>query len=315
MIDFLEEYRKLQLKTPRPSAFIVNAVNSDFCYNVDQAKNLYLIANGVKDQDCLYGRDVYGCIDCVDCDHIKDCTLLYGCINCRNCYNGDFLQDSESCSDCRYGYFLKNCKNCVGCAGLSHREFYIFNEPYSPEEYRKKIASLSDPQIREGFERVKRQTPRANLTVINSEMSSGNGVYHSRNIYHSYDVINCEDSGYLIESKDLKDCYDCSILEKSQLCYQLSSSFGMNNSNFCYFCMESSDLEYCENVVASEFCFGCISLHRKKYYILNQPYSPEEYFRITAEIKADLRARNLYGKMLIPSTYPRSETVAAWDRM
>ncbi len=315
MLDFVEEYRKLQLKTPRLSTFILNASNSDYCFNVDQAKNLYLVANGFQSQDCLYGRDIYNSNDCLDCDHIKEGTLLFNCINCRNCYNCDFLQESENCNDCRYGYFLRSCKNCIGCAGLTHKEFYIFNQSYSPEDYKKKLATLTEEEIKTGFQKISREVPRVNLTVLNSENCTGNCIYNSKNIHHSYDVHDCEDSGYLLESKKIKDSYDISVLESSQLCYQICTSQALNNCNFCYFCLQSSDLEFCECVNASEFCFGCISLHRKKYYILNQPYSKEEYFKITAEIKADLRARKLYGKMLIPSTFPHSETVAVWGRM
>ena len=315
MIDFLKEYRKLQLKTPRLSSFLLNSTNSTYTFNVDQAKNLYLIANSVNCQDCMYGRDVYDCSDCTDCNHVKNCTLCFGCLNCRNCYNCDFLQDSENCTDCRYGYYLRGCKNCIGCAGLTHKEFHIFNQPYSKDEYFKKIKTLNDEDIKKGFEKTKLQTPRINLSVINAENVTGNCIYNSKDICESYDVYDSRDCGYLLECKKLNDCWDITVLEGSELCYQVSSSHILNNCNFCYFCLDSSDLEFCECVMASEFCFGCISLHRKKYYILNQPYSKEEYFKITAEIKADLRAKNLYGKMLIPATFPHHDTVAVWDKM
>ena len=182
MIDFLKEYRKLQLKTPRLSSFLLNSTNSTYTFNVDQAKNLYLIANSVNCQDCMYGRDVYDCSDCTDCNHVKNCTLCFGCLNCRNCYNCDFLQDSENCTDCRYGYYLRGCKNCIGCAGLTHKEFHIFNQPYSKDEYFKKIKTLNDEDIKKGFEKTKLQTPRINLSVINAENVTGNCIYNSKDI-------------------------------------------------------------------------------------------------------------------------------------
>lgn len=315
MIDFIEEYRKLQLKTPRLSTFTLTSTNSDYCFNVDQVKNLYLIANGVKDQDCMYGRDFYDCSNCLDCDHIKDCSLCFGCINCRNCYNCDFLQDSESSTDCSYGYYLRSCKSCVGCVGLIHKEFCIFNVQYPKEDYFKKLKTLSKQEIKTEFKKLQTQVPRLNLSIVNCENCSGNCIYNSQNIGESYDVYDSQDCGYLLESKKLKDCYDITVLEGSEQCYQICSSHLLNNCNFCYFCTFSSDLEFCECVISSENCFGCISLHRKKYCILNRQYSKEEYFKITAEIKADLRAKNFYGKMLIPPTFPRGETVAIWDRM
>ena len=263
----------------------------------------------------MYGRDFYDNVNCIDCDHIKSCSLCYSCINCTNCYNCNYLQDSDNCSDCNYGFYLRGCKNCIGSTGLIHKEFYIFNQPYTREEYFKKLETLSLEDIKNGFKKTKRLTPRVNLTLINCENCEGNCIYNSRNIYESYDVHDCQDSGYLLESQKLKDCYDVSVLENSELCYQIANSYILNNCNFCNFCMNCSDSEFCECLIASEFCFGCISLHHKKYYILNQPYSKEEYFKVTAEIKVDLKARNIYGKMLIPSTFPEDETVAVWEKM
>ena len=62
-------------------------------------------------------------------------------------------------------------------------------------------------------------------------------------------------------------------------------------------------------------CFGCISLHRKQYYILNKPYSKEEYFKQVAELKDQLRTQGIYGQMLITPCFPREDTVAVWDKM
>ncbi|MFA7278408.1 MAG: hypothetical protein WC101_05530 [Candidatus Gracilibacteria bacterium] len=314
-IDFVTEFKKLQLVTPRLSFFQLNAVNSDYNYNCDGAKNCYLLANACDDEDCMYGRDYYGCKDCNDCDHIRNCTLCYQCLNCGDCYNSDYLQDSLNCNDCRYGYFLKGCRDCVGCVGLKQKQFHIFNEPYTEADYRAKLASLSDAEIRVRFEELKKSVPRLGFLEVNCEDSTGNNIFHCQRVHESYDASECQDSGYLLETKNLKDSWDITVLEKSELCYQVCSAHVLNNCNFCYFCVDSSNLEYCEYMINSHDCFGCISLHRKQYYILNQPYSKEDYFKKVAEIKDQLRAEGLYGQMLIPPTFPRQDTVSVWDRM
>lgn len=86
-MSFLDDYKTLQLKTPRVGMIHLKQTNSEFCYNIDECKNCYLLANAVKNEDCMYGRDFYNNQDCVDCDHILNCTLCYEVINCHYCYN------------------------------------------------------------------------------------------------------------------------------------------------------------------------------------------------------------------------------------
>jgi hypothetical protein len=194
--------------------------------------------------------------------------------------------------------------------GLKQKKFYIFNVRYSEEEYKRKVEELKYEEIIKRFNELKKEVPHLAILQQDSENFTGNGIYHSRNIVESYDVNECQDSGYMIECKNVNDSWDISILEESELCYQISSSRMLKNSNFCYFCARSSDIEYCENLIECQNCFGCISLHRKQYCILNKQYKKEDYFRKVAEIKTQLIEKNLYGKMFIPSVFPLEDTVA-----
>ncbi len=308
--DFLTEYKKLQLQTPRLSSFVIASENSAYNFNVKNAKNCYMIANSVDSEDCLYGRDFYNCTDCIDCDHIQSCTLCYQALNCENCYDCQFIQDSQNCSHCRYGYSLKGCTDCVGCVGLRQKQYHIFNEAYSKEDYEAKLQTLSREDIKTRFEALKKQIPRKGIDEIDSENFTGSGVFHSKNIDESFDVSECQDGGYLLETKKVTDSWDISILEEAEQCYQISSCHIMSNAVCCYFCVNSHNVEYSENLIDCQDCFGCISLKRKQYYILNQPYSKEEYFEKVAAIKAQLREQGLYGKMLLPPTFPKEDTVA-----
>lgn len=319
-MDFFAEVERLQLLTPRLSLLQLQHVNSEFTVNVDQVKNCYLLSNAVRNEDCMYGRDFYNNDDCVDCDHIFQSELCYQCLNCKNCYNCNFFQDCEGCRDCFYGYDLKGCSDCFGCAGLRNKQFYIFNQPYSKNDYFEKLKSfVSGPvpmeEIYRCFDDVKLKTPRVYAHQLNSENFFGNYVYHSQNAYETYDVVECQDVGYIIESKKCHDSYDISILEESGFCYEISAGHILQNCNFCFLCASCSDLEYCELMFNCHNCFGCIGLNKKRFYILNQPHGKDEYFRKVAEIKDVLRVRGEYGKRFLPSTYDISETVAAWSRM
>lgn len=314
-MDFIAEFAELKAKTPRISSIRLQSTNSEYTHNVDQCRNCYLLANAVKNQDCMYGRDFYDDADCVDCDHVKECTLCYWCVNSRNCYNCTFLHDCADCSDCDYGYYLKGCKHCIGCANLRQAEYHIFNKKYSREEFEAMKKNLSHAEIEEKFEKLKESAPHVYGIQINTDHCVGDYVQHSKNVFMGFDINECHDCAYIEESKNLKDCLDITILEDSQLCYEVSSSHVLNNCNFCFMCVGSSDLDFCEMVMNSKYCFGCISLNHKEYYILNKPYSKEEYFKTVAEIKEQLKSEGNYGFNVLAPTYPMQDTVLSLPRL
>lgn len=314
-MDFFAELEALRKKTFRLSAVRLNNINSEYTMNTDQLKNCYLIANAVKNEDCMYGRDFYENCDCIDCDHIFGCTLCYECVNCRQCWNSNNLQDSNNCIDCNFGYDLKDCQNCIGCAGLRKKQFHIFNQSFSKEDFFAKKSSLSRQELQTRFDELKLHVPRTHSLQINTEHCFGDNIYNCKNTWYSFDVQECQDCGYIQECKQLHDCWDVTILEQSQFCYQISSSHILNNCNFCFQTLSSSDCEFCEFVMNSRHCFGCISLNRKQYYILNQPYNKEEYFKRVAEIKADLRRESDYGGKFWSPTFPFQDTVASWNKL
>lgn len=314
-MDFFAEFKALKARTPRVSSIRLQSTNSDYTHNIDQCKNCYLVANAVKNEDCMYGRDFYDSADCVDCDHIKECTLCYWCINSRNCYNCNFLQDCMDCSDCNHGHYLKGCKNCIGCVNLRQAEYCIFNKKYSRGEFEQMRGRLTSEDVKNKFEELKNSSPRICAILINTDNCFGDCIQHSKNVFMGFDINECHDCAYIEESKGLKDCLDITILEDSQLCYEISSSHILNNCNFCFMCASSSDLEFCEMVMNSKYCFGCVSLNHKEYHILNKPYSREEYFKKVAEIKDELKREGHYGFNVLEPTYPLQDTVLSLPRL
>lgn len=256
----------------------------------------------------MYGRDFYGNADCVDCDHVLKCTACYECVNAKECWECKHLQDCWNCQNCEWGYDLRGCQNCIGCAGLRKKSFHIFNQPYSEEEYYEKNRTLAPEEIEAGFAEVKQKTPRVYSTQLSAENCIGENISHSQNAYHCFDVDGCQDIMYIAEVKDIKDSCDIFCLEHAELCYECSSNYKLTNCNFCFLCCDASDLEYCELCFNCKDCFGCISLHNKQYYILNKPYSREEYFQKIAQ----LRKEDFYGRKFLPPAHPEEDTVLNW---
>lgn len=242
----------------------------------------------------MYGNWVYYSRDCVDCDFVFKCELCHQCVDDENCYN---------CDDCMHCYDCKACQNCFGCAGLRNKQFHIFNKQFSKEEYFAKVKRLkNDAQSLERFENLKTTMPRLFAHLSDNENSVGDYLYHCKNSYACFDGRKLEDCAYMASSIECKDCNDMTNnYFGCELSYEVMSSIELYNCNFCNFCYNCRDLEYCEYCYNSKNCFGSFFLQRKEFYIFNEPYSKEDYFKKLAEIKDLMRADGSYGKHL-PST-------------
>lgn len=310
-MSFFEDLLALRKSTPLVGSVRLKNINSDYTYNTDQCKNCYLIANAVGNEDCMYGRDLYGNQNCVDCDHILKCTLCYECLNSKECWNCTHLQDCANCADCDVGYYLKDCQNCIGCVDLRKKKFCIFNEQFSEEEFFRRKKTLTPSEIEEKFEELEQKTPRVFAIQLNCENCIGESIFNSKNIYPGFDVNGCQDCMYIEETKDVKDSVDISFIEHAELCYECSCNYIMYNCNFCFMCSNCTNLDYCELCFNCKDCFGCIGLNHKQHCILNRQYSREEYLKRVTELKKDEN----YGRTFLPSPYPEEDTVVKWEKL
>lgn len=287
--------------------------NSPYCVYTDSCKNCHLVSNAFEDEDCYYGRVLFGNKNCTDCDHCFDSELCYSCTDCRKCYNSNFLQQCENCSDCEYSYDLKGCTFCFGCAGLRQKSYHIFNKPFSKEEYFERIAQLKQEPLlaQEEFKQLQYTVPRLFANVLNTEHCLGDYLKNSKNCFFCFDVNESQDCFYSSEILKSTDCCDMDIGEFAVGNYDVTSAFKLQNSFVCNQCWESSDLEYCEDVFRSHHCFGCVYLNHKSFYILNEPFEKEAYFKKTAEIKKILRNEKSYGRWFWPPVHPLQDTVVS----
>ena len=303
----------LELRSGAPRMALPNLVNqnSPYCVYTDSCKNCYRLSNAFKAEDCYYGRTIFNSTNCIDCDHSFDCELCYSCIDCKNCYGSDFLQQCENCNGCEWGYDLKSCTDCFGCVGLRQKSYYIFNKPFSKDEYFARVRELKKKRIyaAEEFKKLQLTVPRLFANILNTENCLGDYVKNSKNCFFCFDTNESQDCLYSSEILQSTDCCDMDIGEFAVGNYDATSAFKLQNSQFCAQCWESSDLEYCEMVFRSHHCFGCVYLNHKSFYILNEPYEKEAYFKKIAEIKDLLRSEKLYGRWFWPEVYPVEDTM------
>lgn len=282
---FFVQYKRLMMRVPRLGMDIVNCENSDYCNYCGDDKNCYLDIAGEANEDCYFDLFTKYSKNCVDCTFVYNSTLCYECIQCYNCYNVRYSMYMDNCTDCALCYDCKGCKDCVLSSNLRNKQYCIGNTQYTKEDYEKKLKELNlssaesiknqlalwkDLRIKNGIYR--------DMYNLNCENCTGNDIKNSKNSHHCFNVVGCEDSKYLYDVLDAKDCQDLNYsLYKPEAAYELCSTLSMHFSAFNCASHYCNNVYYCDMTNNSNNLFGCIGLNHKEYCILNKQYTKEEY--------------------------------------
>ncbi len=101
------------------------------------------------------------------------------------------------------------------------------------------------------------------------EVDYNEDCYYSNRVYNSKDIVdssNCYESEILYESVD---CTSCHSVFFSQDCHNCSGSFFLKN---CIGCNE---------------CIGCMNQRQKRYMLMNEQLTPEEFTKRKAALRLD----------------------------
>jgi hypothetical protein len=302
---FFEQYFALRSQVPHMARHGINLENSEYSSNASEIKNCYLVFNTSRTIDCQYCENVWGSQDCMQCTQTRESELCYDCVACEKCYN---LQSSQDCIACADSYYLlgcKSCRKCFGCVNLRHKEYHLFNQPCSVENYDTFIAAqaLDSYAARQMLaQRVCsfwQQHPRPHEIQQQTEACSGHYIYHSKNVRDSFLVSHGQDLRYCQLAYDgCKDCYDYSIPGlNAELVYE-ALMCGVNAQSIigCVFSIGCSNLFYSSYCVYCRDCFGCVGLKHKQYCIFNRQYSAEEYTTLAARIAQHMQASAEWGE-------------------
>ncbi len=274
----------LLAKVPVLSLVNTSSENSTYAHDSQNNKNCYLVFSTIESVDSMYNFNSNRMRNCLDCYWSGNCELSYELINCSESYQSAYSSHGYRLN---FSYFCENCVNCTNCFGcfnLVDKQYYIFNKPYSKEEYETKISIyLSRIKTWNGCEDIKKEVSRFFATqphkyanVVNCENSIGDFLVNTKNCFNCYNVINSEDCRYIDEGVSLKDCNDCNLIGRSELMYNCQSCVGQINI-CCSFSTDCSNVTYCDHCYNCHNCFGCIGLRQKEYCIFNKQYSKAEY--------------------------------------
>ncbi len=292
---FFLQLNELLRSVPIYALSTIRGINSDYSNNFDGYKNCYLCFNGNYCEDCMYS---------VTLSNSKNSLDLSSCSKCENCYQGFWL---ESCTNCFYSiqcadsfnlWFCKNCFGCNDCFGsvnLRNKKYYIFNQPYTKEEYEEKLKSF---QLNSHNSIIKLQKQARDLWLkypvkfmqgLKNTNVTGEYIYQSKNAKDSFLIREAENVRFCsyMEIGPLRDCYDYTVWGSgAELLYEaVNCGLGANRVLFSDECWSDvRNVEYSFFCQSSSNLFGCVGLRNSQYAIFNKEYSKEDFERLRAKI-------------------------------
>ncbi len=290
--SFFEQFKSLQYAVPRANMYQTNFISSEYCnYGLD-FKECYLIFGGKNNERLSFSNQTFNCKDSLDISFSDNVEFSYEVFECERTNKLFFSHHSKDCVDSFYLVDCRNCINCFGCVGLVNKQYYIFNTPYTKEEYEKFISENTGSYEKHliNYKRAKeleRNSIHRYARIYKSVSSDGDDLVESKNTHMSFTSAETEDSKFLfLCHNSSKDCYDNTFqgFGAEQL-YEITSGFGGSNTAFGVRNLYNQNSFYNEECHECNNIFGCEGLRKKSYCILNKQYSKEEYEALLPKIK------------------------------
>ena len=315
---FFEQFLELKNKVPRISLLNINSVNSEYCNNVEDHKNCYLVFAAQLNEDCMYGRLMYRNKFAVDSDFIQDSELCYECIDCRKCHKCLYSENCEAGIDLLFCFDMRDCQNCIFSTNLRHKSYHIFNKKVSKEEYeaKKKEIFSSYQKLEEAkkeFDKFKKEALVKYSHQIKCKNATGDYMYNCHDVVSGFDTEDAKNCKYVADAEGTIDCFDMNnTYYKPELCLDSMGMLTAYNIKHSVYALYVSHIEYSDSMTNCESCFGCVGLRKKKYCILNKEYLKEEYLKLKERIIESMKKEGTYGDFFPPSLSPfgYNETLA-----
>jgi len=315
---FFEQLKDLSFSVPRMSINNINCENTDYCNMSVDSRNCYLVFGNVGNEDCYYGHIVWQSKNCYDCLYVYASRFCYQCVDCVNCYGLAFCTGCDNCSDSGFLVNCMGCRDCFGCVGLKNKSNYIFNKPYSKEEYDKMMKEFNRGNISHIAMAQKKVDELVGKEIVkyyhgfNCENVTGDYLYNCKNIFNSYDLKNCENCSYSATLDRFANCQDCNFSSPSNEWSYNSLTTTGHHLLMCHSSINSSDAAYCDNCFGCKDCFGCVGLKNQQYCVLNKQYSKNEFEAAVPRIIEYMRKTGEWGEFFPTdmSPFAYNETIA-----
>lgn len=293
--SFFEQWYDLMLKVPRPELIAESNVNCNYVNYSGGLKNCYFAVGCDKDEDCSYIYRTFKSKNSQDCFGLQESNLCYENIQSSKGFKSNFIENCENVLESSFAVDCKNISNCIGCVNLRNKKFYYLNQPISEEEYKVKREELGSysvlEKLRKDFKKLLLKEPRRFAKTIMSVNSDGDELVETKNCHNCFFVIKSENLKYSAFCSNIKDSYDYSHADNSELLYESANIEKNYNKLFSNTCWFSRDVTYSDICMSSQELFGCICMRSKNYCILNKQYSKEEYFILKEKIIKEMNLK------------------------
>ncbi len=295
--NFFVQYKDLMNKVPRPALIATNNVNSNYVNYSINLKDCYFLVGSSDNENCAHAYRTFNTKDSVDCFGAVDCEHVYDGVQVSKCANVFFSRDTENSMD---SFFILNCRNvsnCIGSTNIQNKKYVILNNEYSKEEYEKRKKDyLLDTW--DGIQKLKKEAellslnfPRRFAHIVLSKDSTGNDLIETKNCKHCFVMRESENLKYGAFGGNIKESYDVNFADNSELVYDSTNIEQNYMEKFSITSWFSKYITYCELCLSCSNCFGCISLKKKEYCILNKQYTKEEYEKLSKIIMNDMQSK------------------------
>jgi len=291
---FFEQFKELMREVPVQELNVSNNQNCNYCSNTGDSKNCYLVFGSTFCENLMFADRCVRCKDCLDLYLIDKGELCYESLFCRNCFKLFFSKYCEDCSDSTFLLNCRNCQSCFGCVNLRHKQYCIFNTPYTKKDYYQKIKELNLGSysnlinIKKEFGKFSLEYPYRYAYIIKSKNIVGDNIlYPAKDCFYCFETTgDLEDCKYVTYAGyQLKDSYDCFASGiNAELLYEIIVGIISANSQCCVELKNSYNIRYSMVCHSSSNLFACVGLRHKKYCILNKQYTKEEYNELVPKI-------------------------------
>ena len=295
---FFSQFESLMHVVPRRALYQDFSTGSEYTNMAVYMKNCYLCFGGHHYEDSQYCAQNFFLNNCTDVDFSMHSEFCHDSVHLRRCSRVYSSAYSEDCMDSWFLFSCRNCHDCFGCTNMRNASHCIFNEQYSKEEYKKKMEEFnlgSQDSLKKFKGELAKKTiqyPRKYAWVRNAAGSTGDNLEGVKECFYCFSVTESENCRYsFFVPTGAKDSYDMDHVGLgAENVYELHSGFGINRVVFGNRIYYSHDIFYSDDCYNSAYLFGCISLRKKEYCILNKQYTKEEYETLVPKIIKHMNA-------------------------
>ena len=295
---FFVQYRELMEKVPRIALFLLRSEsNVDYANFIVECKNIYLSYSAVYSENIYYSRYLDKSKEIFDCFNGKELEMCYENVDTARNFQTRFMVRSHDCLSSSFLFDCVNCQDCFMSSNLRNKQFVIRNKQYSKEKYEEEMGKINlgshrtENDLKKEFEKMAVVSLHKFSNLIKTTHCTGDNIENSKNVQKSFDIYNGENMKFCVRVvSGARDVYDA-VGGSSELIYDgMAAGWGSYNTRFYTYTDGTRNVCYADWCHNSSSLFGCVSLRKKDYCILNRQYTKDEYENMIPKIIEHMNA-------------------------